>query len=354
MTKHYSMEVKIFSLPDDLTLFDPRNWSVNNANIRTMVRDTFVIVASRDNQRLKGPLLFSRSLPIGAEIKFEKKESLVKKNSFGIDKSIQTVLSSKIAAEIGASSKISSDFLSTLTDKLTTVESYEVSAELQISSAISYTLPQRISEISTWNFYLPVWKWNWDIYLVRTEKIQFYFHSSFIRIFNERTIKNNESTDVKIPIARIVFYEPQDDFPSLHQGDHYKADVSDASMIRVEPLTANCPNVTLADYSKLEDFVEIAFPLSKSGETRLLMIRRNIPKKRNSADKLADKYLENSEEGGDQVRPNKKAGLKKVSRAKAARYYKAARAKNAGLRKARAKKSAAPKKKAAKAMARRR
>lgn|GEM_PF-4336462 len=343
------MEVRIFSHPDDLTLFDPRIWPHFEGN-RKMVRDTFIIVARRDNERLKGPLLFTRSLPIGSEIKFEKQESLIKKNSFSIDKSIQNALSSKIAAEIGTNPKMNSEFITSLTEKLTSVESYEVSSELQISSAISYTLPQRISDITTWNFYLPIWKWTWDIYLVRRETVVFSFSSYRIRLFNDRKIISSELIDLKLPVARIVFYEPQDDFPSLYPGDHYKSDVPDASLARVEPLTEPCPNVALSDYSKLEDFLEIVFPLSRTGEARLLMIRKHIPKKKSSADRLSDKYLD--EDGAaKQVRPNARGGLQRASKAKAARYYKAAKRRQAPHR-ALAKKKAAPKKKAAKRMAR--
>ena len=309
--------------PDDLSLLDPESWKTATKNRFGALRKTFLVVEKKSLDTINGPILLTRTLPAGTDVKYERKVSLVTKRIDTILISVQKTISSKLASELStklnaelglfpvpgsakisteAQSKISTEFTEALSTQVTDSRSFEVSNLEEFTSSITLKLPGKESPPLKYYFFLPVYTCCWEIYLYRQETLEFTYGNK-LWFWKERKNEKYGSEDLRVPLARLTFYEPADDFPSL-QLDGFKPDVADGTKILVEPLTEPCPSTIYKEKTSLRELAAAAFPVSKEEEKIHRAVHSKLPKKKSREDQIAEKLT---------TRPSRKFGKKMLA-----------------------------------------
>jgi hypothetical protein len=309
-------------VPDDFSLIEPESWKTPTKKRFGAVRKIYLIVKRRSVGTLNGPVLLPRTLPEGTEIKYEKKVSIVTKRIDTISTSVQKTITSKLSSELSTKlnaelglfpvpvsakvsgevqSKIAAEFTTALTTQVSGTQSFEVTNLAEFTSSISLKAPSKQSPPLKYYFFLPVYTCYWDIYLYQQETLEFTYRSK-LWFFKERQDEKYASQDLKVPLARIVFYEPVDDFPSLEL-DPFKPDVVDGSKVMVEKLNDPCPSVNYHEENSLQDLAAAAFPVTSEEEDIRRAVRAELPKKPTRKDKIVGNLKRST--GG--ARPSKGA-----------------------------------------------
>lgn len=329
-----------FKVPDDLVLCDRSNWASLGNDRYGMVRKLFVVVARKGTHTEDGPVLFERTLPVGSEIKYERKQSVITKNTVSINTSVQRTVTTRLASEIssklnadiglcpisptakattGLESKLSAEFTDILTTNLSGVKSYEISKAEEFTSSLTLKTPAQFDSLQKYYFFLPVWRWDWDIYLYSQELLEFSYRKSWVL----RRVRDSYAHDnqlLKLPLARLSFYEPQDDFPSM-RSTPFSGPVADPGIIVAEPLdlasASACPHLTDRDQMSLKDFAEIAFPVSKKEKAQARRVKPKLLQKRTPKDDFVDRVARPtaSKDGRPRTKGSKHT-LQKTSRKK--------------------------------------
>lgn len=296
-------------VPDDFVLLDPDIWKTKSKKLFGAVRKVYLVVWSESVFTKKGPSILERTLPKDAEVKFEKKVSLVTKKTDIISGSVQRTISSKLSSEITTKlsselgllpvisgkltaelqSKISAEFTDALTTQLAGTQSYEVTNLQEFTSSVSVKMPDNQSPLHKYHLFLPVRSRRWDIYLFRQEALEFRYATKWL-FWNERQDERYSLEEVRLPLARINFFEPQDDFPSLAV-DPYDPDVSDAAEVSVELLTDSYPTYAYPDTKTLQDLAAVAFPENDKEKEVGRAVRAKLPAKRSKKDRLVEELV---------------------------------------------------------------
>jgi len=95
-----------------------------------------------------------------------------------------------------------------------------------------------------------------------------------IRLQNE-----SESQALRVPIARIVFYQPEDNY--FISQESFDPDVPDSTAIAVELLDEPCPSV--GDSMSALELVPIAFPVTEQEKKLSSKLRDEINKRKTQA-----------------------------------------------------------------------
>jgi hypothetical protein len=270
--------------PDDFSLSARDGWSHLGANRYRAVRNHFLILQRKSTHSKTGPIIFERKLPSGAEIRHERKRSVVTKQNHLITSHIQKTVATKLLSEVGAQataeisflppvakvqatslSKISSEFFESLVAGLSETHSYEVVSTDEVMSSFSLRVPDgEPNKKNTYYFYLPVWLWQWDIYLFRQEVLEFTYRRSKL-LWRRREDIRYFCNDTKLPIAQVQFYEPENGLSV--DSARFEPEVPDAHVISILPLANPCATTIKLGSPTLESFLPIAFPTSKKEKT---------------------------------------------------------------------------------------
>jgi hypothetical protein len=275
-------------VPDDFSLYEQKNWDRQGNRFRA-ARKLFLVVKNRSTSTFDGPVLFDRTLPKDADIKIERKQSIVRKNTIQIGSSLQTAISTKLASEVSSkvgadlglipllskakisgelATKISGEFTAELTKQVTGTSAYEVTSADEITSSMSLKTAGQDGAVHKYHFFLPVWRHTWDIYLYSQETFELTYRRNML-LQKVRDSFKHETWDLRLPLARITFYEPQDDLPSFHPAP-YKPDVADASTITIDRLTDPMPNAAPASQMGFTEIASLAFPVTKDERKKSL------------------------------------------------------------------------------------
>ncbi len=294
-------------VPDDFTLVEQENWKTPIKKRFGAVRKIFLVVKRRSVHTQKGPILLERTLPEGADIKYERKLSVITKRVDNIASSVQRTISTKLASELSTrlnaqlglfpvpvsakvsgevQSKISTEFTTSLTSELSGTQSFEVTNLDEFTSSVSLKTPSKQTPPQKYFFFLPVRLTRWDIYLYKQESLEFTYQSKWL-IWNERQGEKYASQDLKVPLAGISFYEPQDDFPSF-EVDPFEPDVTDAAEVTVGALNEACPQINYQEIMTLHDLAAAAFPATREEEEIRRAIRVRLPPKTTRKDRVVD------------------------------------------------------------------
>ena len=153
-------------VPDDFSLVDQAAWKTSTKKRFGAVRKVYLILKRKSVEPLNGPILLRRTLPEGAEIKYERKVSVVTKRIDAISASVQRTISSKLASELSTKlnaelglfpvpglakiggevqSKITAEFASVLTTYVSSTRSFEVTNLEEFTSSVSLKTPGKQS-----------------------------------------------------------------------------------------------------------------------------------------------------------------------------------------------------------------
>jgi hypothetical protein len=318
-------------VPDDFTLLEQGSWRTADKKRFGAVRKIYLIVKRRSVLPLDGPVLAVYTLPEGTEIKYEEKVSIVTKRLDVISTSVQRTITSKLASELStklsaelglfplpisakgsaeAQSKVASEFTEALTAQVSGTSSFEVTNLEEFTKSVTLKAPGKLSPPLRYYFFLPVYVCHWDIYLYRQETLEFTYQSKLL-IWKERVDDRYSPEDLKMPLARVVFYEPQNDFPSLGT-EPFEPDVPDGAKVTIEPLSEPCPSVRYEDAISLEDLAAAAFPATQEEKELGRAARAKMPKKKSHK----DRFLDNLRLAGDEER-TARGGAKKGGSSKA-------------------------------------
>lgn len=305
-------------VPDDFSLIEPESWTTSVKRRFGAVRKIYLIVKKKSVDTIDGPVLLRRTLPEGTEIKNERKVSVVTKRIDTISTSVQKTITSKLSSELSTKlnaelglfpvpgsakisgeiqGKIAAEFTTALTNQVSNTRSFEVTNLEELTSSVTLKLPANNSPLKKYYFFLPVHTCHWDIYLYQQETLEFTYKTKFW-YWNKRENEKHSLEDLKVPLARLVFYEPTDDpFPSL-QMDPFTSAVVDGSKVTVEELKEPCPTVTPDDENSLHDLAITAFPVSREEEEIKRAARAKAPPKKSRKDRIIDNLSRPREKGG--------------------------------------------------------
>src|SRR6185295_11761795 len=102
-----NMSIEWWKCPDDFSLSAIDGWDSLGRKRYRAIRNHFLIIQHKSSHPKVGPIILERKLPSGAEIKFERKQSIVIKQNRLISSTIQKTITTKLLSEVG--SQLSSD-----------------------------------------------------------------------------------------------------------------------------------------------------------------------------------------------------------------------------------------------------
>ena len=329
-------------VPDDFSLIDPESWKTSVRQRFGAVRKIYLIVKKRSVDTIDGPILLRRTLPEDTEIKNERKISVVTKRIDTISTSVQKTITSKLSSELSTKlnaelglfpvpgsakvsgeiqSKIAAEFTTALSNQLATTRSFEVTNLEELTSSVTLKLPSKEKPPRKYYFFLPVHTCHWDIYLYQQETLEFTYKTK-LWYWNKRENEKHSLEDLKVPLARLVFYEPEDDpFPSL-QMDPFTPAVVDGSKVTVEELKEPCPTVEPDDENSLQDLAITAVPVTKEEQEIKRAVRAQAPTQRSRKDRIIDNLSRAGAKGGAARRASKKGAAKRAMKSAARTAYK--------------------------------
>jgi DNA-binding protein HU-beta len=275
-------------IPPENVLEERSRWrSLGNKTFST-VRFHILVRKNRDKKLVNGPLIKELKLPGGAEYQVAQKKVHIVKHSDTIQQSIQETVTTKlaqevaqkIASEIGsngvlASAKLASEvrtksgleLTEAVQESLTVTRSYEIEDSKEITQSVTWKAGTdgNVRPSITLRFYLGLWRWNWDVYLYKVEYLRLRYEKNWVWPDVRKTI-SEVSAEPKLPLFRVSFYEPQDEF-SMSEGS-YVPDINDeGDEVRIEPLPDHIQRTSCPTGASLESLARLAFPVTKQERT---------------------------------------------------------------------------------------
>lgn len=282
-------------IPSDEALEEQSGWTSLGDGTYSAIRFHVLVVRQRDRSIVKGPALKVLNLPGWSEYKVERKNARIVKNTGTIQESIQETVTTKlaqevtqkVAAEIGVTGVLPSAKLSNevqlksgaeLTEAvqrgLTHTRSYEVQNSEEITRSVSYKSDGTSRPALSLHFYLGLWPWRWDFYLLKAEYLRLRYANPWYWRDVRKTITETVA-EPKLPLFRAVFYEPQDEF-SISEGSHTPDITDDGDEVAIAPLAdaigqSGCPAGT-----PLQELARRAFPVTREEKKQK---KRKVAKK---------------------------------------------------------------------------
>jgi hypothetical protein len=276
-------DVTWMHVPSDLVLTDQNHWKSLGGSEYSAIRAHLLLLRRRSPSTKRGPVLKHVELPGGVKYSLEHKKLIVIKQTENIVETIQSTVSSKLTTEFakkitaqagldkglptgGLNDETSMKFGSELTDSLqktlATTKAYEVQYSEEITRSITletHNGKKRQRSLDLY-FYTNLWPWSWDIYLHQIEYLKLSYKQRWYWKDVRKTLEPLAS-DVKCPLLRASYYEPQDEC-SIAEGK-YKPEVEEDIGLQIEMLNGSYPKVSPPISSTLEDLAKLAFPVTE-------------------------------------------------------------------------------------------
>jgi hypothetical protein len=276
-------------IPSDDALSERSGWASLGDGTYSAIRFHVLVIKQRERSIVKGPAIEVLNLPGGSEYKYERKNARIVKNTLSIQESIQETVTTKlaqevtkkIASEIGATGVLPSAKLSSevqlksgveLTDAvqsgLTRTRSYEIQNSEEITRSVSYKSDGSSRPSLSLHFYLGLWPWRWDFYLLKVEYLRLRY-AKHMFWFDVRKTISQATAEPKVPLFRASFYEPQADF-SISEGSHFSEIADDGDEITVGPFTDPAGKAGCPAGAPLEELARHAFPVTRAEKRKRL------------------------------------------------------------------------------------
>jgi len=306
--------------PPDSMLATVEGWDQTDPSSFATVRHLLLVVRREDKALVNGPAVVVE-WPVGAEFTLQKKKSWVTKSTVGIQESITStvatkisrdlVMSMKAAVEAGLApkvvlgeelqSKLGVELATSLQESLSMTTTYSVESLDEEVQSFKVTVPanREATELGKIFVYFKLRKVTWDVYLYRTDMLQFEFSKNWLWQQVRKTIRSDEAISRK-GLFRIEYYEPVGS-PCAAVGS-YVPDVEEARRPVAVAFDDAPPRVPLPSITPLINLAKIALPTRAEIRAAKKVAAKKAPAKKAAAKKA----------------PAKKAAAKKAPAKKAA------------------------------------
>lgn len=273
-------------IPSDDELMERANWNCVRDNTFAGSQLTLLLIRKKADEPVSGYPVERLLLIGGAEfeigqnvLKIERSESKVQHAlRRTIEKRSTTQISSRVSSEIQGnlalvSAKLGAELKSTFTaderEELTRELAQETASSVEFSREYTNTIrvkSQKDADETLWLF-TQYWPYTWDVFLHSAEYIEFDYEtrSRLLRIFLEdsRTEKRKLRAVVKLPLVRLIFYEPQRNL-GLTRGSQFRPAVQNPEQIKAIALSDQMPSLDPPDGGGLAHLASIAFPIGEA------------------------------------------------------------------------------------------
>jgi hypothetical protein len=345
-------DVTWMRVPSDLMLTDQNNWKSLGGNEYSAVRAHLLLVRRRAPSTKKGPTLRHLELPGGVKYSLEHKKLTVIKQTQTIEETIQSTVASKLTSEFGkkvtgqagfdkglptavlndeTSIKFGSELTDSLQKTLATTKAYEVQYSEEITRSITLEAHNSKKPLKPLDlfFYTDLWPWSWDVYLHRIEYLKLAYQKRWYWSDVRNTLEPLTS-DVKSPLFRASYYEPQDEC-SIAEGT-YKPEVEEDEGLRIEVLNGSYPKFDPLTSPTLEELAKLAFPVTKEEKSVARKAKPKLKTPAGQAPRLGYRGRLSARARGSRFHPKRSAPSKRAKERTRSRKSYARRAPKKGHR----------------------
>jgi len=270
--------------PTDDALSKIEGWAKIGKNRYAAFRHHLFLKQGSNQDAKNGPIYNQMEWPVETKFKMEDKIKQVISYTYNIQESITSTITSRLSQEamskIGSSlgisldtleakikseleTRISTELTNSLQNYLSTTKTYSVEVTKERSETLESTVPSTDATLRTRRLfvYFKLRQLFWDIYLYRTEYLQLEYKKRWLWKDIRETI-NQVKLDLKVPLFRIVYYEPLPSFSYCF--DTYVPEVTDGDSVQCTPLKSPCPPTEIQDNNAIDQLAKLAFPVTKT------------------------------------------------------------------------------------------
>lgn len=341
------MPARFLSFPSDDVLENIDQWTKLGDDRYIAIRHTVMVLDSKGDQSVGGPVVEAVEYPAGTKYKQEEKRVRVATYTSELNQSIEHTVTSKLTTELSAkigqetgltgaalSAKLSSEIQSRLGTELVEAlkgsisqkSTYQIEDRKESTRSLELTVPdgQAKPQMRRLTRHLVLWPRYWDVYLVKSEVLIFQYKKRALWRDVRNTIQSAENKD-RYPLYRIIYYEPQKELSITFED--YFPQVGETGLIQACPLNGSVPNRSNPlEYTRLELLARRALPTprEKIADATRSTARRVIKRISGTADeremtkrRMASKtgrYVRRIQASGSGKRAGKKLSAKKATK----------------------------------------
>jgi hypothetical protein len=265
--------------PPDSMLSTVEGWDQTGPSSFATVRHLLLVVRREDKVLLNGRQVAEVEWPVGAEFQLQKKKSWVTKSTISLQESITSTVSTKISRELVAKmksgvelgltpkavlgaelqSKLGVELAESLQESLSMTTTYSIESLDEEVQSFKLTVPSNSAaqELGKIFIYFKLRKVIWNVYLYRTDVLQFEFSRKWLWKQVRDTLRDDE-VQSREALFRIEYYEPVGS-PSAAVGS-YEPDVEEDGRAVVTVLNEPPPRVSMPSITPLKSLAKTALP----------------------------------------------------------------------------------------------